>query len=100
MTRGSALTILGTTRSAEFGNRISGLLAKIEDVRVDVRTGELPAVTGDAGAALEHVDVLLIDVDPDNERELRQLGRIIEQRRGRSVILATAATCPRRASAG
>jgi Flp pilus assembly CpaE family ATPase len=90
MTRGSALTILATTRSAELGNRVSGMLAKIEDVRVDVRTGELPAVTGEAGAALEHVDVLLIDVDPDNERELRQLGRIIEQRRGRSVILATA----------
>ena len=90
MTRGSALTILATTRSAEFGNRISGLLAKLEDVRVDVRIGDLAAVTGEAGEALERADVLLVDVDPDSERELRQLGRIIEQRRGKSVILATA----------
>jgi pilus assembly protein CpaE len=90
MTRGSALTILATTRSAEFGNRISGLLAQLEDVRVDVRTGDLAAVTAEAGEALERAEVLLVDVDPDSERELRQLGRIIEQRRGRSVILATA----------
>jgi pilus assembly protein CpaE len=90
MTRGSALTILATTRSAEFGNRISGLLAQLEDVRVDVRTGDLAAVTAEAGEALERAEVLLVDVDPDSERELRQLGRIIEQRRGKSVILATA----------
>ena len=90
MNRGSALTILATTRSAEFGNRISGMLAKLEDVRVDMRVGDLPAVTSGAAEALEGADVLLVDVDPDNERELRQLGRLIEQRRGRSVILATA----------
>jgi pilus assembly protein CpaE len=90
MNRGSALTILATTRSAEFGNRISGMLAKLEDVRVDMRVGDLPAVTSGAAEALGGADVLLVDVDPDNERELRQLGRLIEQRRGRSVILATA----------
>ncbi|HET6518760.1 MAG TPA: AAA family ATPase [Geminicoccaceae bacterium] len=90
MTRRSALTILATARSAEFGNRIGGMLAKMEDVRVDTRIGDLPAVAGEAGEALDGADVLLVDIDPDNERELRQLGRIIEQRRGRSVILATA----------
>ena len=91
MTRGSALTILATTRSAEFANRIGGMLAKIEDVRVDTRIGDLPALGGgEAGDALDRADVLLVDIDPDDERELRQLGRIIEQRRGRSVILATA----------
>jgi hypothetical protein len=46
MTRGSALTILATTRSAEFANRIGGMLAKIEDVRVDTRIGDLPALAG------------------------------------------------------
>ena len=90
MTRGSALTILATTRSAEFANRISSMLAKIEDVRVDTRIGDLPSVTGEELEALERADVLLADVDADNERELRQLGRIIEQRRGRTAILVTA----------
>jgi len=90
MTRGSPFTILATTRSAEFGDRISGMLAQVEDLRVEVRVGDLPVVGGDAGEALERADVLLADVDPDDERELRQLGRIIEQRRGKSVILATA----------
>ena len=81
MTRGSALTILATTRSAEFANRIGGMLAKIEDVRVDTRIGDLPALAGgEAGEALDRADVLLVDIDPDDERELRQLGRIIEQR--------------------
>ena len=90
MTRPSALTILATTRSADFANRISSMLAKIEDVRVDTRIGDLPSLTGEALEALERTDVLLVDVDADNERELRQLGRIIEQGRGRTAILATA----------
>ena len=90
MTRGSALTILATTRSAEFGNQVSSLLAKVEDVRVDTRIGDLPSLTGDAAEALERADILLVDIDAENEKELRQLGRIIEQRRGRTAILATA----------
>ena len=59
MTRGSALTILATTRSAEFANRIGSMLAKIEDVHVDTRIGDLPSVTGEELEALERADVLL-----------------------------------------
>jgi Flp pilus assembly CpaE family ATPase len=90
MTRGSALTILATSRSADFGNRISSMLATIENLNVDTRIGDLPSITGETLDVLEHTDVLLVDIDPENERELRQLGRIIEQRRGRTAILATA----------
>ena len=68
MTRGSTLTILATTRSAEFGNLISSLLAKVEDVRVDTRIGDLPSLTGDAAEALERADVLLVDIDAGRER--------------------------------
>ena len=42
-----------------------------------------------ARRALERVDVLLVDIDANDERELRHLGEII-QRRGRTAILATA----------
>jgi Flp pilus assembly CpaE family ATPase len=90
MTRGSALTLLATSRSADFGNRISSMLATIENLSVDTRIGDLPSITGEALDTLEHTDVLLVDIDPENERELRQLGRIIEQRGGRTAILATA----------
>jgi Flp pilus assembly CpaE family ATPase len=90
MTRGSALTILATSQSADFGNRISSMLATIENLNVDTRIGDLPSITGETLDVLEHTDVLLVDIDPENERELRQLGRIIEQRRGRTAILATA----------
>jgi Flp pilus assembly CpaE family ATPase len=90
MNRASALTVLAITRSAEFGDRINAMFAAIDDVRVDSRVGDLQSVNGEAIAALERADVLLVDIDANDERELRQLGRIVEQRREGTAILATA----------
>jgi pilus assembly protein CpaE len=90
MSRASALTVLTITRSAEFGDRLSAMFAAIDDVRVDHRVGDLQSVNGEAVAALERADVLLVDIDANDERELRQLGRIVEQRRDGTAILATA----------
>jgi pilus assembly protein CpaE len=90
MNRASALTVLAITRSAEFGDRLNAMFAAIDDVRVDTRVGDLPSVNGEAVAALERLDVLLVDIDANDERELRQLGRIVEQRRNGTAILATA----------
>ena len=90
MNRGSALSVLAITRSAEFGDRINAMFAAMDDVRVDSRVGDLQSVNGAAVAALERADVLLVDVDANDERELRQLGRIVEQRRDGTAILATA----------
>jgi pilus assembly protein CpaE len=66
------------------------MFAAIDDVRVDSRVGNLQSINGEAVAALEHADVLLVDIDANDERELRQLGRIVEQRRDGTAILATA----------
>ena len=90
MNRGSALSVLAITRSAEFGDRINAMFAAMDDVRVDSRVGDLQSINGAAVAALERADVLLVDVDANDERELRQLGRIVEQRRDGTAILATA----------
>jgi pilus assembly protein CpaE len=90
MNRAGALTVLAITRSAEFGDRLNAMFAAIDDVRIDTRVGDLPSVNGEAVAALERLDVLLVDIDANDERELRQLGRIVEQRRNGTAILATA----------
>jgi pilus assembly protein CpaE len=90
MSRASALTVLAITRSAEFGDRLNAMFAAIDDVRVDTRIGDLQSVNGAAVAALERADVLLVDIDANDERELRQLGRLVEQRRDGTAILATA----------
>ncbi|HEX6114871.1 MAG TPA: AAA family ATPase [Geminicoccaceae bacterium] len=90
MIRASALNILAMTRSPEFRDRIGPMLAAMDDVRAETRIGDLHGVNGELVAALERVDVLLVDIDANDERELRHLGEIIEQRRGRTAILATA----------
>jgi pilus assembly protein CpaE len=90
MNRASALTILAMSRSAEFADRISVVLAAIDGVRVDTRVGDLQSLNGEAVAAVERADVLLVDIDANDDRELRQLGRIVEQRRGGTAILVTA----------
>jgi len=90
MNRASALTVLAITRSAEFGDRLDAMFAAIDDVRVDTRVGDLHSINGEAVAALERADVLLVDIDANDERELRQLGRMVEQRRNGTAILATA----------
>lgn len=90
MNRSSALTVLAMTRSAEFGERLSAMLAAADDVRVDTRIGDLQSVNGESVAALEAADVVLVDIDANDERELRQLGRLIEKRRGGTAIVATA----------
>ena len=90
MTRASALNVLAMTRSAELGERISPMFAALDGVRAETRIGDLHGVNGELVAALERVDVLLVDIDANDERELRHLGEIIEQRRGRTAILATA----------
>ena len=90
MNRASALTVLAITPSAEFGDRLNAMFAAIDDVRVDTRIGALQSVNGEAVAALERADVLLVDIDANDERELRQLGRMVEQRRDGTAILATA----------
>jgi pilus assembly protein CpaE len=90
MNRASALTVLAITRSAEFGDKMSAMFAALDDVRVDSRVGDLQTVNGEAVAALEHADVLLVDIDANDERELRHLGQIVEQRRAGTAILATA----------
>lgn len=90
MNRASALNVLAMTRSAEFGDRINPMLAALQDVRAETRVGDLHSVNGELVAALERVDVLLVDIDANDERELRHLGEIIEQRRGKTAILATA----------
>jgi pilus assembly protein CpaE len=81
---------MAMTRSAEFGDRIDPMLAGIDDVRAETRIGDLQTVNGDAGEALERADVLLVDIDANDELELRRLGEIIERRRGKPAILATA----------
>jgi Flp pilus assembly CpaE family ATPase len=86
----SALTVLAITRSAEFSDRLNAMFAALDDVRVDSRVGTLQRVNGEAMAALERADVLLVDIDANDERELHQLGRIVEQRREETAILATA----------
>jgi pilus assembly protein CpaE len=90
MNGASALTVLAIARSAEFGDRINVMFAAMDDVRVDSRVGNLQSVNGEAVAALERADVLLVDIDANDERELRHLGRIVEQRREGTAILATA----------
>lgn len=90
MSRASALNVLAMTRSPEFGDRINPMLAGIDDVRAETRIGDLHSVNGELVAALERVDVLLVDLDANDEGELRHLGEIIEQRRGKTAILATA----------
>jgi pilus assembly protein CpaE len=90
MTRASALTVLAMTRSAELGERINPMFAALDGVRAETRIGDLNSVNGELAAALERVDVLLVDIDANDERELGHLGEIIEQRRGRTAILATA----------
>jgi len=90
MNRASALTVLAIARSAEFGDRLNAMFAPIDDVRVDTRVGDLHSINGEAVAALERADVLLVDIDANDERELRHLGRIVEQRRAGTAILATA----------
>ena len=86
----SALTVLAITRSAEFGDRINALFAAMGDVRVDSRVGDLRSINGEAVVALERADVLLVDIDANDEEELRHLGQIVEQRREGTAILATA----------
>ncbi|MBN2359341.1 MAG: AAA family ATPase [Deltaproteobacteria bacterium] len=90
MSRGSTLNVMAMTRSPELGERITPLLAAIDHVRAETRIGDLHSVNGELAAALEGVDVLLVDLDANDERELGHLGEIIEQRRGRTAILATA----------
>jgi pilus assembly protein CpaE len=90
MSRASALNVLAMTRSAELGERINPMFAALDGVRAETRIGDLHSVNGELVAALERVDVLLVDIDANDERELRHLGEIIEQRRGRTAILATA----------
>jgi pilus assembly protein CpaE len=89
MNRASALTVLAIARSAEFGDSINAMLAAIGDLRVDTRVGDLQSVNGEAVAAFARADVLLVDIDANDERQLRHLGRLVEQRRG-TAILATA----------
>ena len=90
MIRASALNVLAMTRSAELGERINPMFAALDGVRAETRIGDLHSVNGELVATLERVDVLLIDIDANDERELRHLGAVIEQRRGRTAILATA----------
>ena len=90
MSRASALTVLAIARSGEFGDSINAMLAAIDDVHVDTCVGDLQSVNGAAVAALERADVLLVDIDPSDHEELRQLGRLVEQRRNGTAILATA----------
>jgi pilus assembly protein CpaE len=90
MIRASALNVLAMTRSAELGERVTPMLAAMDGVRAKTRIGDLHSINGELVAALERVDVLLVDIDANDERELRHLGEIIEQRRGRTAIVATA----------
>jgi pilus assembly protein CpaE len=90
MIRASAVNVVSMTRSSELGDRIRLMLDAIDDVRAETRICDLQSVNGEFVAALERVDVLLVEIDANDERELRQLGQIIEQRRGRTAILATA----------
>jgi pilus assembly protein CpaE len=90
MIRASALNVLAMSRSAELGDRINPMLAAMDGVRAETRIGDLHSVNGELVGQLERVDVLLVDIDTNDERELRHLGEIIQQRRGRTAILATA----------
>jgi len=90
MIRANALNVLAMARSTEFGDRINSMLAGIDDVRAETHIGVLQSVNGEFVAGLERVDVLLVDIDASDERELRRLGQIIEQHRGKTAILATA----------
>lgn len=90
MTRGSPLTLVTLSRAADFSGTITGLLADVDALRIESRIGDLLGSEQELAPVLEAADVLLVDIHGD-ERELRQLGRIIERGRGRRAVIATAA---------
>lgn len=90
MTRGP-MTLVTLSRSDDFSGTITGLLAGVEAIRIQSRVGDLGSDEQGLAPAIEAADVLLVDIQNDDERELRQLGRIIERGRGRRAVIATAA---------
>lgn len=90
MTRGSDISLLALSRSGELAETLTGMLSDVETIRVGSRQGGLASLAEEPGPALEEADVLLVDIQGDDERELRQLGRIIERGRGRRAVIATA----------
>ena len=91
MTRGSHISLLTLSRSSEFAGKVAGMLGDVATIRIDSRIGELGRASEEFGPAIEEADVLLIDLQGDDEGELRHLERIIESGRGRRAVIATAA---------
>lgn len=90
MTRGSPLSLLVLGRSGEFLDALRDALADTETVRLETRLGDLTSMPEDLAPVLEGVDVLLVDIQGDDERECHHLGRLIHSGEGRRAVLATA----------
>ena len=83
--------LLAMARSGEIKHSMLAFLADHADLAVETHENDLGRVDGAMIARLDQADILLLDVDPATPAEIAQLRRLIESRKGRGAVIATAA---------
>ena len=83
-------SVLTLTRSTELRSMMLATLAGHKEVTVDAQVGELKSVNGTLHDRFRKSDVLIIDVDATDPDDLSHLRRLVEERRGRGAVMATA----------
>jgi pilus assembly protein CpaE len=89
MTIRTGLRLVGVARSGETKKALQLALADMPDIGLDVEVGELAVLDGALSGKIGGGEIVFLDLDPSNERELAILRRIVDENRGRSAIIAT-----------
>ena len=86
-----ALNVTAVTRSMSTKNFIENALSGQKSLRLESHLGDLQAVNGKILHNLDQVDLLLVDLDVENAEEMTHLARIVQQQKGKTAIVVTAA---------
>ncbi|MEZ5824387.1 MAG: AAA family ATPase [Geminicoccaceae bacterium] len=85
------LNVTAVARSMATKSFIDNALSGQTAVQLDSHMGDLHSVNGTLLKNLDSTDVLIVDLDVENQEEMTHLSRIIQQQRGKTAVVVTAA---------
>ena len=89
MTLGRTMNVVAILRSEEAGAALNAVATDINGTEVNVHVGKLTDVREDVDI-LKGSDVLILDVDPHDEKELQHLQQVLQRYFPKTPVVATA----------
>ena len=86
-----SLNVTAVARTISTKNFIENALSGEKSLRLESHLGELQAVNGKVMHDLDTIDLLLVDIDVENPEEMTHLSRIVQQQKGKTAVVVTAA---------